>query len=335
MSADTVPAIEVRGLVKRYGSVRALDGVDLVVEQGSIFGFVGPNGAGKTTTLRVVLGLARADGGTVRIFGGEPTAMRRRIGFLPDVPGYYPWMRAEEFLRFAGSLFAIAPDVLDTRVRALLDMSGLSGVRTRVGGYSRGMRQRLGIAQALINAPDLLLLDEPTSALDPIGRRDVLEMIAELRGRTTVLFSTHILGDVERVCDHIAVLDHGQVRDAGPIAEVMTRNAGAQRVRVQLDERTPDFLDRLTHEDWVTGITMPDGAGPADGSVEVAASDVALARRRIPALVAGLDAGLVRFEVREPSLEDVFVALVSTDRQEPDAAPRPGGPEGPDGEAAR
>ena len=326
-------AIEIRGLVKRYGAVHALDGVDLAVDEGSIFGFVGPNGAGKTTTLRVLLGLARADAGTVRIFGGDPAAMRRRIGFLPDVPGYYPWMRAEEFLRFAGALFGLAPDVLDARVRALLDLSGLGGVSTRVGGFSRGMRQRLGIAQALINAPDLLLLDEPTSALDPIGRKDVLEMIAELRGRTTVLFSTHILGDVERVCDHVAVLDRGRVRAAGPFAELVARHAGAERILVQLDGHTDAFVQRLSGEDWVTGVTPLPDARPGEESLELTASDVTRARRRVPALVAALDAGLVRFEVREPSLEDVFVALVSPDRQHPDAGPRPGGPEGPEGEA--
>ncbi len=244
MSGDTA-AIEIRGLAKHYGAVRALDGVDLTVQSGSVFGFVGPNGAGKTTTLRVLLGLARSDAGSVRVFGGSPGDMRRRIGFLPDVPGYYPWMRADEFLRFAGSLFALEPATLDARVGALLDMSGLGGVRTRIGGYSRGMRQRLGIAQALINAPDLLLLDEPTSALDPIGRKDVLDMIAELRGRTTVLFSTHILGDVERVCDHVAVLDHGRVRAVGPLGEVVSRHAGARRVVVQLDASTSALADRL------------------------------------------------------------------------------------------
>ena len=333
MSAEE-PAIRIDGLVKRYGTVRALDGVDLSVESGSIFGFVGPNGAGKTTTLRVLLGLAHADAGRVRIFGGEPAAMRRRIGFLPDVPGYYPWMRADEFLRFAGSLFALAPDVLDARVDALLDMSGLGGVRTRVGGFSRGMRQRLGIAQALINAPDLLLLDEPTSALDPIGRKDVLEMIAELRGRTTVLFSTHILGDVERVCDHVAVLDRGRVRAAGTFSDVMAEHAGAQHIVVELDGHTDEFVGRLAEEDWVSGVVPAAAARPGDASLELTVSDVTRARRRVPALVAGLDAGLVRFEVREPSLEDVFVALVSPDRGEPDADRRPGGPEGPEGEVA-
>lgn len=327
MSAPAPAAIEITGLVKRYGEVRALDGVDLTVESGSIYGFVGPNGAGKTTTLRVLLGLARADAGGVRVFGGDPATMRRRIGFLPDVPGYYPWMRADEFLRFAGSLFGLAPDVLEARVRALLDLSGLGGVRTRVGGYSRGMRQRLGIAQALINAPDLLLLDEPTSALDPIGRKDVLEMIAELRGRTTVLFSTHILGDVERVCDHVAVLDHGRVRDAGAIGEVMGRNAGEQRVLVELEGDADAFLERLAAEDWVGRVTRTASGNGAPGALEITTGDVGRARRRVPALVAGLDAGLVRFEVREPSLEDVFVALVSPDQPPSDADRRPVVPE--------
>ncbi len=329
MTASEAPAVEIRGLAKHYGPVRALDGVDLTVEHGSVFGFVGPNGAGKTTTLRVLLGLARADAGSVRVFGGEPGAMRRRIGFLPDVPGYYSWMRADEFLRFAGSLFSLDSDTLEARVRALLDMSGLGGVNTRIGGYSRGMRQRLGIAQALINAPDLLLLDEPTSALDPIGRKDVLDMIAELRGRTTVLFSTHILGDVERVCDHVAVLDHGRIRAVGPLDEVVSRHAGAQRVVVQLDGDAGDLAERLAGETWVETITraLPTASNGGD-LVEIATDDIPRARRRLPVLVAELGAGLVRFEVRQPSLEDVFVSLVTAEPDPGRAERRPAESEG-------
>src|SRR5574340_1175022 len=148
-------AIEIQGLVKSYGDVHALDGVDLAVEEGSVFGFLGPNGAGKTTTLRILTGLARPSGGTARVFGRDVVSatneVRADIGFLPDVPGFYGWMTAPEFLRFAADLFGIGARVRDERIAALLEMAGLAGVTTKIGGYSRGMKQRLGIAQALVN----------------------------------------------------------------------------------------------------------------------------------------------------------------------------------------
>src|SRR5207342_1345733 len=171
-SDDTAAAIELRGLTKRFGDTLALDRVDLVVRPGAVFGFLGRNGAGKTTALRILSGLARPTAGTASVLGHDVArasdVVRSRIGFLPDVPGFYPWMTAREYLALAGRLFGLAPATLDGRADALLEMAGLASVTTRVSGFSRGMKQRLGIAQALINAPSLLMLDEPTSALDPI-----------------------------------------------------------------------------------------------------------------------------------------------------------------------
>ena len=153
--------------------------------------------------------------------GDATNDVRAEIGFLPDVPGFYDWMTAREFLTFSGSLFGLDDGLLAERCEALLGLAGLAQVTTRIGGYSRGMRQRLGVAQALVNAPKLLMLDEPTSALDPIGRKEVLEMIASLAGRTTVLFSTHILADVERVCDTVAILDRGRVVVQAPMLSLI------------------------------------------------------------------------------------------------------------------
>ena len=220
MTADQQDAaVVVSGLTKTFGASRALDGVDLAVPEGAVFGFLGPNGAGKTTTLRILAGLARPTSGSASVFGHDVTrdadSVHALIGYLPDVPGFYKWMTATEYLELSGRLFGLEPAVLEQRSHALLDLAGLTGVTTRIGGYSRGMKQRLGVAQALINAPRLLLLDEPTSALDPIGRREVLEMIASLAGRTTVFFSTHILADVERVCSDVAILARGRVVAAG------------------------------------------------------------------------------------------------------------------------
>jgi ABC-2 type transport system ATP-binding protein len=299
--------VEIAGLTKLYGKTRALDGVDLRVAEGSVFGFLGPNGAGKTTTLRILAGLARPTSGSARVLGHdvsrEADKVHALMGYLPDVPGFYKWMTAEEFLDLSGSLFGLSGQVLRERRDALLDLAGLTGVTTRVGGYSRGMKQRLGVAQALINAPRILLLDEPTSALDPIGRREVLEMIGALAGRTTVFFSTHILADVERVCDTVAVLARGKVIEQAGIEELKARHGGAQRVVIEVDD--PGRMElALKDADWSTAVTR-DGD---DLIVEVTDHDIAF--REVPVLVAGLALRLRRFEAAEVSLEDVFVDLV-------------------------
>lgn len=304
-------AVELRGLTKVYGDVRALDGVDLGVPAGSVFGFLGPNGAGKTTTLRILTGLARPTAGVARVLGtdvGDATNdVRAEIGFLPDVPGFYDWMTAAEFLAFAGSLFGLGGTVLAERTKALLDLAGLSEVDTRIGGYSRGMRQRLGVAQALINAPKLLMLDEPTSALDPIGRKEVLEMIASLAGRTTVLFSTHILADVERVCDQVAILDRGRVVVQAPMAE-LTQRTGAQRLLVEVTGAADALAAGFARAPWSS-------AAVREGMLlTLTVNDLDAARRAVPAAVAAAGVGLVRLEPAEAALEDVFVELVGGER---------------------
>jgi ABC-2 type transport system ATP-binding protein len=305
-------AVEIRRLTKVYGHTRALDRVDLRVEEGSIFGFLGPNGAGKTTTLRVLTGLAHPTKGTVRVLGhdvaGADNAVRAEIGFLPDVPGFYEWMTAEEFLRFAGRLFGIGRHVLEDRIGVLLELAGLTDVKTRVGGYSRGMKQRLGVAQALINAPRLLMLDEPTSALDPMGRKEVLDMLQSLRGRTTVFFSTHILADVERICDTVAILDHGRVVVQAPIDELKARY-GAEKVVVEVGEGADGLAAAIEAEPWASKVERD-----ANGTIEVTVQDAEAAAHAIPEMVAARKLPLHRLEAGEMGLEEVFVQLVGGGR---------------------
>ena len=306
MTASTA-AVEITHLTKRFGTALALDDISLSVPPGSVFGFLGPNGAGKTTTLRILTGLATPTSGTATVLGQDVRHaghdVRRDIGFLPDVPGFYPWMTARDFLRFAGNLFGLDSRTLAPRIDSLLDMAGLASVNAKIGGYSRGMKQRLGMAQALINAPRLLLLDEPTSALDPIGRREVLEMIASLRGRTTVFFSTHILGDVERVCDTAAILHQGRVVADAPVAD-LKRRAGAEWIVVEVDGDARALADRMAGAPW---LRTADASG---SSLRIAVLDLAQAQRAIPEAVASLGLGLRRFEHAEASLEEVFVELV-------------------------
>jgi ABC-2 type transport system ATP-binding protein len=303
-----VPALELVELTKVFGVKKALDAVSLTVPQGSVFGFLGPNGAGKTTALRILAGLAHPTSGTALIFGQDVRTagneIRAQLGFLPDVPGFYPWMNARRFLQFSGELFGLSGRVLDDRVQGLLELADLADVNDRIRGYSRGMRQRLGLAQALINAPRLLLLDEPTSALDPIGRKEVLDMVVSLGGRTTVFFSTHILGDVERVCDSVAILNKGKVVVQSPIEQLKTRHGG-HRVVVDVGAGADRLAEALAGAPWLS--TLERGE---NGLLLLTVSDVEAAHHRIPAVVADLDLGLKRLETEEASLEDVFVELV-------------------------
>jgi ABC-2 type transport system ATP-binding protein len=224
------PAIEARGLTKRYGEVLALDALDLAVPAGSVFGFLGPNGAGKTTTLRLLTGLGRPTAGSATVagvaVGRVGLDLATHIGYLDQDPRFYGWMTGRELLAFVGRAYGLAGAALRARVDEVLEIVGLTdAAHRRVGGYSGGMRQRLGVGQAMLPRPSVLFLDEPVSALDPEGRRDVLELIGRLRGTATVFMSTHILTDVERICDRVAILDHGRLVAEAPIDELLARHA--------------------------------------------------------------------------------------------------------------
>ena len=217
-------AITIDRLSKRYGDVQALDGVSLEVPAGSIFGFLGPNGAGKTTAIKILAGLTTATSGTTAIAGvpfGE-FAYKRAIGYLGQEPRFYDWMTGRETLRYVAGFYPDLGGSVDARIDEVLALTGIAdAANRRTRTYSGGMRQRLGIAQALVGQPRVLLLDEPVSALDPIGRRDVLDLMADLRGHATIFYSTHILDDVQRVSDHVAILDQGSLVRAAPTQELL------------------------------------------------------------------------------------------------------------------
>jgi ABC-2 type transport system ATP-binding protein len=307
----TVPvAISCDGLTKRYGEVVALDHLTLEVPEGAIFGFLGPNGAGKTTLLRLLTGLARPTAGSATVAGcavGDP-ALRRRIGFLDQSPQYYGWMTGRELVSFAGELFGLHGKELRARVDEVLALVGLADAAgRRLGGYSGGMRQRLGLAQALVNRPDVLFLDEPVSALDPAGRHDLLTAIAALRGQATVFMSTHILADVERTCDAVAIVDKGRLIVASSVADLQERYA--QPVYdLELEPGQGGAAERLaaalSATPWAGEVTRDRDA------IRVVARDVAAAGREILPLVAAQGIALQRFERGRPSLEDIFLRLV-------------------------
>lgn len=211
-------------LYKSFGDKKVLRGLNLAVAEHSVFGFVGKNGAGKTTTMKVVLGLLGADSGEITVNGERvaygQTATNRYIGYLPDVPEFYSFMTAPEYLRFCGEITGMSKEQTRLRTDELLTLVGLAGEKHRIKGFSRGMKQRLGIAQALLSRPKLLICDEPTSALDPVGRKEILDVLLSLREHTTVLLSTHILSDVERICTDVAFLNNGKVEIQGKLSEI-------------------------------------------------------------------------------------------------------------------
>lgn len=300
-------AIETVSLSRQFGKVAALKSLSLTVPKGSVYGFLGPNGAGKTTTIKLLLGLLQPSAGAMRVLGQKAPARNYlgKIGFLPDVPSFYNWMRGAEFLTFVGQLFAIPAKELKIRREELLAITGLSGVKTKIGGYSRGMKQRLGLAQALINNPELVFMDEPTSALDPIGRKEFLELVREISQRCTVFFSTHILTDVERVCDRVAILKEGELVCEESIGGLRRRFAG-NNIRMEVVGDPVLLISSLREKSWSQEVRFE------GDTIFLTATDTEAAQRDIPALLNRHKLGLVRLEPMDTSLEDIFMRLVKS-----------------------
>ncbi len=307
-------AIRIEALRKRFGSVKALDGLSLAVETGSIFGFLGPNGAGKTTAIRILTGLARGDEGRAWISGvdvmGGDGRTARLIGYLPQDPTFYPWMTAAEMLDHVGRVFGLAAAERRRRTGELLELAGLAGAaKRRVGGFSGGMKQRLGIAQALVNRPAILLLDEPVSSLDPFGRKELLDLIEGLRGRSTVFMSTHILADVERVCDTVGIIDRGRLTVQAPKKDLLEKYAApvfAMEADRGQETALRSWTESLAPAPWLDSVVFPEA-----NTVRVLVNDPAKAKLELLASAVGAGLVITRFELVKPPLEDVFLQLVS------------------------
>jgi ABC-2 type transport system ATP-binding protein len=306
--------IRIEGLHKHYGAVHALDGVNLEVESGSVFGFLGPNGAGKTTAIRILTGLAKPTAGRAWVadveIGSVDGRLSREIGYLPEEPAFYTWMTPREFLDHVGRLFNLDNFHRKTRTNELLELVGLTDVgKRRIGGFSKGMRQRLGLAQALVNRPKVLFLDEPVSALDPAGRRDILELITKLKGNTTVFMSTHILADIERVCDTVGIINHGQMITVSHQDELMDR----YNIPVFEIESIPGSESNLAS--WTESIkqyTWVESTSISGHISRIQVNDLGTSRMELLKSISQSNLAIDRFEVVRPTLEDVFLRLVST-----------------------
>jgi ABC-2 type transport system ATP-binding protein len=295
--------IEARGLVKRYGDITAVDQVDLTVGAGDVYGYLGPNGAGKTTSLRMLLGLIRPDEGSARLFGRDPLLEGARAldgvaGFV-EAPRFYPYLSGRRNLELVAALDG---DGAEYRIDEALDTVDLADrAKDKVGGYSHGMRQRLGIAGALLRAPRLLLLDEPTTGLDPAGMRDMRALIRRLADQgMTVLLSSHLMGEVEELCDRVAIVGSGRVLYEGALDELITGVAARYELRTTDDAQAAELAARLGE---VTQLS--DGLSFAGDERTAAELSIALGRAGI---------GITALVPRTPTLEQLFFQMTEGDR---------------------
>ena len=306
-------SVHIEALKKTYGAVHALDGLEMEVAQGTIFGFLGPNGAGKTTTLRILTGLARATSGMAQVAGldvqKDPGKLSHRIGHLPEEPAFYGWMTPRDFLDYLGRLYGLSSSERLFRTHELLTMVGMEDAsKRRIAGFSRGMRQRLGVAAALIHHPEVLFLDEPASALDPAGRKEVLDLIGNLRGQCTVLMSTHILADVERVCDVVGIISKGRMLVQSGREALLERYA-IPAFEVEADDQAAlaGWVEELRRLPWVISIA------PRNGAFRITVRDLQSAKQALLRLAVNSGVVLNRYEEVRPSLEDVFLQLVGSE----------------------
>ncbi len=310
--------IETQGLSKSYKGVQALKSLSMKVARNSIFGFLGPNGAGKTTTIRLLLGLARPTSGGARVFGHDivrdGVEIRRRVGYLAQEPRYYDHMTARETLRFTADFFYEGPAVaVEQRIQETLELVGLADKADRpIKGFSGGERQRLGIAQAQVNYPDLLILDEPAASLDPMGRHDVLEVMERLRKHTTIFYSTHILADVQRVSDTVAILNHGELVAMAPIDQLLSDGNQGAVYSVALKGDTEPARRRVADQPWVAALQVASRNGYEHWNVRVK-DDVAAETQLLPLIFAAGGVSVREFGRKQQNLEDVFLKLVEED----------------------
>ncbi len=295
---------------KQFGNLHVLDDLSFKIDEGTVFGFVGRNGAGKTTTMKLILGLLEVDGGKISVCGEDvsfgATKTNRHIGYLPDVPAFYGYMRPKEYLRLCGRITGLSEAQIEIKSDELLDLVGLKEVNRKIGGFSRGMKQRLGIAQALLNDPKLLICDEPTSALDPVGRSEILQILSAAKKKTTVIFSTHILSDVEKICDRVGVLNDGKLMLEGSLSEIKDRYR-RNEVFVECDssfDSIEDLCDKLRNLPYVNEVISINHSLTIrfkDHSIEEPTLFEFLALNKVPVL---------KYEVGEPTLESLIMEMI-------------------------
>ena len=298
--------IETYDLCKYFKDKKAIDNLNLEVPEGIIFGYLGPNGAGKTTTIRLLLNLAKPTKGYAMVLGEDITKSKnylKKIGYLPDVPNFYNYLTAREYLAFIAEISNIKN--YKNRIEEILEIVDLKNEKGRIGTYSRGMKQRLGLAQALIHNPEILILDEPTYALDPKGRKEILDLILSFKEKKTIFFSTHILADVERICDRVGILKEGRLLLNDTIQNLKKKYNRRRLLLIEADNPLR-LMERLKRCDWVNSIKLENENG-----ILINIKDISISQREIPKIILEENINLLKFEFLEPTLEDIFLEVTA------------------------
>lgn len=296
-------------LSKSFGTNKVINDLSFTVPEHAVFGFLGQNGAGKTTTMKMILGLLKPESGRITVLGEQvsygQTKTNQSVGYLPDVPEFYGFMKPVEYLALCGEITGLSQKQIKQKSEELLALVGLEKANKRISGFSRGMKQRLGIAQALLNEPKLLICDEPTSALDPIGRKEILDILGQVKGKTTVVFSTHILSDVERICDHVAVLHHGRLALCGTLSDIKEQH--------KQNALLIEFLSQSDKSRFLSSLQMAPFLADSEqtgNSLVLHTHNIEKAESAVIATLAAANLLPMKMEVQEPTLESLFLEVV-------------------------
>ncbi|MCM3600417.1 ABC transporter ATP-binding protein [Robertmurraya korlensis] len=291
-------------LVKRFGNTNAVKGINFHIEEGRCVSLLGPNGAGKTTTLKMLSGLLEPTSGSIDFKGEKAKDLRQFIGYLPQYPAFYNWMSGKEFLVFAGQLAKLNRKETEKRSDELLERVGLTNAKKRkIGGYSGGMKQRLGLAQALIHRPKLLILDEPVSALDPLGRREVLDMMREIKEETTILFSTHVLHDAEEISDDILIMHAGEIAISGSLGSVMEEKR-QPILQIEFESQAVDWLKSIASYSFVSEVNIQ------GNKASIILKDMVNGKQTLLKDIVDRKLPIRKFEISQTTLEDLFMEVV-------------------------
>ncbi|HEY5563699.1 MAG TPA: ABC transporter ATP-binding protein [Clostridiaceae bacterium] len=302
--------LTVNNLVKSYGKLQVLKGISFQISRGKIYGFLGENGAGKTTTMSIIAGLINYDSGEIS-FNGEgfkknKRELLRKIGYLPQTPVFYGYLSGYEYLDFIGTISGMPREKIKKRSSELLELVGVKEAASRkIGGYSGGMLQRFGLAVAMFNSPEILILDEPTSSLDPQGRMEVLELIASLRAEgVTVFLSTHILNDIERVCDEVSILHEGKIILSQRL-EDLKKDYIQPIYDIEFEENLGNLSEAFKKYSWIEAVKQD------RNSLSIYVKDVNRAQQELLNIIAAFNKPVLSFSLRKSNLEDIFIRLVN------------------------